>query len=48
MLCLEAGKPVLCEKAFTVNAAQTKALIEKAKEKKLFLMEAVRRISVLP
>ena len=41
MLCLLAGKNVLCEKAFTVNAAQTKKLIETAKEKKLFLMEAV-------
>lgn len=41
MLCLEAGKPVLCEKAFTVNAPQTRALAEKAKEKNLFLMEAV-------
>ncbi|OAL49191.1 NAD(P)-binding protein [Pyrenochaeta sp. DS3sAY3a] len=41
MLCLEAGKNVLCEKAFTVNAAQARALAEKAKEKNLFLMEAV-------
>ena len=41
MLCLEAGKHVLCEKAFTVNAPQTKRLIETAKSKKLFLMEAV-------
>lgn len=41
MLCLLAGKHVLCEKAFTTNAAQTKKLIEIAKEKKLFLMEAV-------
>lgn len=41
MLCLEAGKNVLCEKAFTVNAAQAKKLIETAKAKKLFLMEAV-------
>ncbi|PSN64878.1 oxidoreductase domain-containing protein [Corynespora cassiicola Philippines] len=41
MLALEAGKNVLCEKAFTVNAAQTKALADKAKEKNLFLMEAV-------
>ncbi|KAF2263588.1 NAD(P)-binding protein [Lojkania enalia] len=41
MLCLEAGKNVLCEKAFTVNAAQARALAEKAKEKDLFLMEAV-------
>ena len=32
---------MLCEKAFTVNAAQAKRLVETAKEKKLFLMEAV-------
>lgn len=41
MLCLEAGKNVLCEKAFTTNAKQTKLLVQKAKEKNLFLMEAV-------
>ncbi|TFY52593.1 hypothetical protein EVJ58_g9926, partial [Rhodofomes roseus] len=41
MLCLEAGKNALVEKAFTVNAAQAKKLTEKAKEKNLFLMEAV-------
>ncbi|KAI1329329.1 hypothetical protein F5Y16DRAFT_366539 [Xylariaceae sp. FL0255] len=41
MLSLEAGKNVLCEKAFTVNAAQVKKLVAKAKEKNLFLMEAV-------
>ena len=41
MLCLEAGKNVLCEKALTVNAAQTETLIKKAREKNLFLMEAV-------
>ncbi|KAF2441387.1 NAD(P)-binding protein [Karstenula rhodostoma CBS 690.94] len=41
MLALEAGKPVLCEKAFTVNAAQLRALADKAREKGLFLMEAV-------
>jgi dihydrodiol dehydrogenase / D-xylose 1-dehydrogenase (NADP) len=41
MLCLEAGKNVLCEKAFTVNAAQARKLAEKAREKNLFLMEAV-------
>ncbi|KAK7398126.1 hypothetical protein QQX98_012490 [Neonectria punicea] len=40
MLCLEAGKHVLCEKAFTVNAKQARLLIDKAKEKGLFLMEA--------
>ncbi|MCJ1285317.1 hypothetical protein MMC26_004657 [Xylographa opegraphella] len=41
MLCLEAGKHVLCEKAFTVNALQAKKLVELAKAKNLFLMEAV-------
>jgi dihydrodiol dehydrogenase / D-xylose 1-dehydrogenase (NADP) len=41
MLALQAGKNVLCEKAFTVNAAQAKKLVETAKEKGLFLMEAV-------
>ncbi len=41
MLALEAGKHVLCEKAFTVNAAQAKKLVATAKAKKLFLMEAV-------
>ncbi|KAJ5755335.1 hypothetical protein N7533_004878 [Penicillium manginii] len=41
MLALTAGKNVLCEKAFTVNAAQTKILIETARKKNLFLMEAV-------
>ncbi|KAJ4344392.1 uncharacterized protein N0V89_012132 [Didymosphaeria variabile] len=41
MLALEAGKPVLCEKAFTVNAEQLRKLADKAKEKELFLMEAV-------
>jgi len=41
MQCLEAGKNVLCEKAFTVNAAQARKLYQVAKEKNLFLMEAV-------
>jgi dihydrodiol dehydrogenase / D-xylose 1-dehydrogenase (NADP) len=41
MLALTAGKNVLCEKAFTVNAAQAKALVKLAREKGLFLMEAV-------
>jgi predicted dehydrogenase len=41
MLALEAGKNVLCEKSFTVNAAQARKLVETARAKKLFLMEAV-------
>ena len=40
MLALTNGKPVLCEKAVTVNAAQAKALTEEAKKRKLSLMEA--------
>lgn len=41
LMCLEAGKHVLCEKAFTVNKAQLEVLIALAKKKKLFLMEAL-------
>ena len=41
MLALEAGKHVLCEKAFTINALQAKKLVETATAKKLFLMEAM-------
>ncbi|KAI0601862.1 hypothetical protein F4775DRAFT_539568 [Biscogniauxia sp. FL1348] len=41
MLALQAGKNVLCEKAFTVNASQARKLVETAKAKNLFLMEAV-------
>ena len=38
---LELGKPVLCEKAFTITAAQAKELTALAKEKKLYLAEAM-------
>lgn len=41
MLAIEAGKHVLCEKPFTVTAAQTRRLVEAARAKKVFLMEAV-------
>ena len=41
MLCLEAGKPVLCEKPLTVNAAEAKILFETARKNKVFLMEAL-------
>jgi len=40
MLCLSHGKHVLCEKSFTVNAAQAREGFAFAKEKGLFLMEA--------
>jgi predicted dehydrogenase len=39
--CLEAGKPVLCEKPLVPNAAQGKALVDLARERQVFLMEAV-------
>lgn len=40
-LCLKAGKPVLCEKPLTVNAAETRQLIEAARANNVFLMEAL-------
>jgi predicted dehydrogenase len=41
LLALEAGKPVLCEKAFTLNEAQAVELVAAARERGLFLMEAM-------
>ena len=38
---LSAGKNVLCEKSLTVNAPQAAALIQLARDKNLFFMEAV-------
>lgn len=40
-LCLEHGKHVLCEKAFTVNAAQAEEILKMAEEKGLLLTEAI-------
>jgi len=40
-LALEAGKPVLVEKAFTMNAADSRQLVALAREKNLFAMEAM-------
>lgn len=40
-LCLEHGKHVLCEKAFTVNAAQAKELLAIADQKHLLITEAI-------
>ena len=40
-MCLEAGKNVLCEKAFTVNADQARKLFALAKEKNLLITEAI-------
>jgi predicted dehydrogenase len=41
LLCLKAGKAVLCEKPFALNAAQAGEVIKLARAKKLFLMEAM-------
>jgi len=41
LLCLNAGKAVLCEKPLTVNAREATEVIELARRKNLFLMEAM-------
>jgi predicted dehydrogenase len=41
LLALEAGKPALVEKAFTMNAAEARELVAAAQERGLFLMEAM-------
>lgn len=39
--CIAHGKPVLCEKAFTANAPQAKALVRSAAEHRVFITEAI-------
>lgn len=41
LLCFEHGKHVLCEKPFTLNAEHSRIAFEKARDKKLFVMEAM-------
>lgn len=41
MLCLDAGKAVLCEKPFAINAGEVRAMAALARERGLFLMEAM-------
>jgi predicted dehydrogenase len=41
LLCLDAGKSVICEKAFAINSSEVREMIEAAKGKNLFLMEAL-------
>ena len=41
LACLRAGKAVLCEKPFTVNSEELEEIIQFARDKKLFLMEAM-------
>jgi predicted dehydrogenase len=41
ILCLEHDKAVLCEKAFAINYRQANEMISLARERKVFLMEAL-------
>jgi len=41
LLCLNHNKAVLCEKPFAMNSRQTREMINLARGKKIFLMEAV-------
>ena len=41
ILCLKAGKAVLCEKPFTINQGETQDMIEVARAEGRFLMEAM-------
>ncbi|MEV5613071.1 Gfo/Idh/MocA family oxidoreductase [Streptomyces sp. NPDC052225] len=40
-MCLEAGRAVLCEKAFTLNSREAEELVTLARSRGLFLMEAM-------
>jgi len=41
IMCLRAGKAVLCEKPFAINAQEATEMIQVARERHLFLMEAM-------
>jgi predicted dehydrogenase len=41
ILCLESGKPILCEKPFTTTAKAASNIINLARQKQLFCMEAM-------
>jgi predicted dehydrogenase len=41
LLFLEAGKHVLCEKPFALNAVQAQRMVDTARERNLFVMEAI-------
>ncbi len=41
LLCLDEGKPVLCEKPFAINTDQASEMVSAARERGLFLMEAM-------
>ena len=41
IMCMRAGKSVLCEKALTINAREAEEMIRVAREEDVFLMEAM-------
>ncbi|MEM1215855.1 MAG: Gfo/Idh/MocA family oxidoreductase [Bacteroidota bacterium] len=41
LACLEAGVPVLCEKPWAMSVAEAEQMIATARERKVFLMEAI-------
>jgi predicted dehydrogenase len=41
LLCLQASKAVLCEKPFAINATEAEEVVAQARERQLFLMEAM-------
>lgn len=41
VLCMRKGKAVLCEKAFTINAAEAREIVRVARDENVFLMEAM-------
>lgn len=40
-MCLKAGKAVVCEKAFTVNAGEARSLMELSRQRGVFITEAI-------
>src|SRR5688500_14237592 len=45
LACIHAGKAVLCEKPFTINAREAQAVIQAARDRGVFCMEAIDRKS---
>jgi predicted dehydrogenase len=41
LLCLQAGKAVLCEKPFAINLGEAEQMVSEARSRRLFLMEAM-------
>ncbi|MEE3232786.1 MAG: Gfo/Idh/MocA family oxidoreductase [Candidatus Latescibacterota bacterium] len=41
IMCLQAGKPVLCEKPFAINSQEAAIMVQTARDNGVFLMEAM-------